>query len=301
MDVKYLIAVPETAEAGWWERNKTFVCTIAGLAAGLWLAGSCGSGAVTPAAPQAPPRPRPPRPPPGSRTRTRHLTPRRHPIPSDDTRPVGPPDDHTHVEENMSNPTHPGTAWPALLKQGTGPTQAAFRTLVAQTHHYRGYSPDLIWGNLQTRDYATEVLRLVVDLHEIPRDIEAGAAERVARAQYLGRDGRTYHVLLGEQALLTGIGGAAVMRPQLEHLLDALSVPGLVLGVIPARARLAVYPGDGFGIFDNNRVEVEGYRGGETITDHRVPLFHRAHARLAESAVYGDDARALITAALINT
>ncbi|MFE2726482.1 DUF5753 domain-containing protein [Kitasatospora sp. NPDC059327] len=191
--------------------------------------------------------------------------------------------------------------WQALLQQGTGPTQAEFRRLVEQTRHYHGFSPDLVWGNLQTREYAREVLRLVVDLHDIPRDIDAGAAERVARAQYLGQGGRTHHVLLGEQALLTGIGGPAVMRPQLARLLEAMDLPGLTLGIIPARARLHVYPGDGFGIFDGARVEVEGYRGGETITDDRVPLFQRAFDRLKQSAVYFDDARAIITTALQNT
>ncbi len=195
----------------------------------------------------------------------------------------------------------PGPDWSGLLQQGTGPIQAEFRRLTAQTRHYHGYSPDLVWGNLQIRAYAEEVLRLVVDLHDVPRDIEAGAAERLARAQYIGKEGRTYHVLLGEQALLTGIGGPDVLRPQLEHLVDALSWPGLTLGVIPARARLAVYPGDGFGIFDGARVEVEGYRGGETITDHRVPIFQRAFERLHESAVYGEDARELITSVLHNS
>ncbi len=189
----------------------------------------------------------------------------------------------------------------ALLQKGTGPTQAAFRGLYEQTWHYEGYDPGIVWGNLQTADYARAVLELVVDLHQIPRDIEAGAAERVARAQYLGQDGRIYHVLLGEQALLTSIGGPDVMRPQLEHLLDALSVPGLTLGVIPARARLDVYPGGGFGIFDSKRVEVEGYGGSETILDNRVPLFHLAFDRLCRSAVSGDEARALITAALSST
>ncbi|MFJ1707132.1 DUF5753 domain-containing protein [Kitasatospora sp. NPDC088346] len=191
--------------------------------------------------------------------------------------------------------------WPGLLRQGTGPIQAEFRRLVEQTSHYHGFSPDLVWGNLQTRDYAREVLRLVADLHDIPRDLDAGATERLARAQYLGQGGRTYHVLLGEQALLTGIGGPAVMRPQLAHLLEAMDLPGLTLGVIPARARLLVYPGDGFGVFDGTRVEVEGYRGGETITDDRIKIFQRAFDRLKQSAVYLDDARAIITTALQNT
>ncbi|WP_035956624.1 DUF5753 domain-containing protein [Kitasatospora sp. NRRL B-11411] len=188
--------------------------------------------------------------------------------------------------------------WRGLLQQGTAPVQNAFLQLVERTTHYRGYSDALVWGNLQTYDYAKEVLSLVVDLHGIHRDPAAGATERVARARYF--DGtRTFHTLLGEQALLTGIGGPDVMRPQLQHLLDSLKLPGLTLGVIPARARLAVYPGDGFGIFDDNRVEVEGYRGGETITDEqRVAVFHRAFNLLAQSAVYGDEARALITKAL---
>ncbi|MFI9788637.1 DUF5753 domain-containing protein [Kitasatospora sp. NPDC051984] len=205
------------------------------------------------------------------------------------------------AERASTGPAASRSARSALLQKGTGPTQAAFRGLYEQTRHYEGYSPAIVWGNLQTRAYATEVLRLVVDLHQIPRDIEAGTAERLTRAKYLGQDGRIYHVLLGEQALLTGIGGPDVMRPQLEHLLDALSVPGLTLGVIPARAPLDVYPGGSFGIFDTKRVEVEGYRGSETILDNRVPLFHRAFDRLCRSAVYGEDARALITAALRST
>lgn len=42
------------------------------------------------------------------------------------------------------------------------------------------------------------------------------------------------------------------------------------------RARLLVHPGGGFSIFDDSRVEVEGYRGAETITDQgRVGVFAR--------------------------
>ncbi|MGW3044394.1 DUF5753 domain-containing protein [Kitasatospora sp. NPDC001159] len=206
----------------------------------------------------------------------------------------------------MSTPNSPetpqpsaATSWDDLLARGTEHIQRAFHELTAATSDYAGHSPDLIWGNLQTPAYAQEVLRMVARLHQLPDDSHAGAAQRTARARYLGQDGRTYHVLLGEQALLTGIGGPEVMRDQLQHLLGVLDVPGLRLGIIPARARLHVYPGDGFGIHDGTRVEVEGYRGCETITDpKRVGLFHRAFRLLQESAVYGQDARALITEAL---
>ncbi|MFE9425812.1 DUF5753 domain-containing protein [Kitasatospora sp. NPDC006697] len=201
--------------------------------------------------------------------------------------------------------TAPGEAesnWDGLLQQGTGPVQQSFLDLVRATRHYAGYSPDIVWGNLQTPQYAEAMLRLVVDFHDIPDDVQAGVAARTARAQFIGQEGRTYHVLLGHQALLTNIGGPEVMRAQLRRLAEALSLPGLRLGIIPARARLQVYPGDGFAIFDDRRVEVEGFRGGETITDpDRLALFRKAFDRLQLSAVYDEAARDLIEAALRGT
>ncbi|WP_431041171.1 hypothetical protein ACQUSR_04220 [Streptomyces sp. P1-3] len=62
---------------------------------------------------------------------------------------------------------------------------------------------------------------------------------------------------------------------------------------------LGVYPEGGFSIFDDHRVEVEGYRGAETIIDQdRVDLFRKAFGLLHPSAVYGQAARDLITAVL---
>ncbi|WP_037972578.1 DUF5753 domain-containing protein [Streptomyces sp. NRRL WC-3742] len=193
-------------------------------------------------------------------------------------------------------------SWDSLLRQGTGPVQESFLDLVRETRHYAGYSPDVIWGNLQTAQYAEAMLRLVVDFHGTPDDIRAGVAARTARAQYIGQEGRTYHVLLGEQALLTNIGGSEVMRGQLRRLAEAIDLPGLKLGIIPARARLLVYPGDGFALFDDRRAEVEGFRGAETITDPaRLDVFRRAFDRLKVSAVYGPAARDLIEDTLNRT
>lgn len=203
----------------------------------------------------------------------------------------------------MNVPTSPTDhGWNDLLQQGTGPVQQSFLDLAKNTRDYVGYHPDVVWGNLQTPQYAAAMLRLVVGFHEIPDDVEAGVAARTARAQYIGQDGRTYHVLLGEQALLTNIGGADVMRGQLRRLLEGAALPGLTLGIIPARAPLNVYPGDGFSLFDDRRAEVEGYRGGETITDPaRLQVFRKAFALLQPSAVYGQDMLDLIKATLAAT
>ncbi|MFD5419959.1 Scr1 family TA system antitoxin-like transcriptional regulator [Streptomyces sp. NPDC127069] len=89
------------------------------------------------------------------------------------------------------------------------------------------------------------------------------------------------------------------MQGQLRRLLDATDLPGLSLGIIPARARLLVHPGGGFSIFDSSRVEVQGYGRAETITDQDlVALFSKAFGLLKASAVYGQAARELITSAL---
>jgi hypothetical protein len=62
------------------------------------------------------------------------------------------------------------------------------------------------------------------------------------------------------------------------------------------------YPGDGFSAFDDRRAEVEGYRGAETITDPaRLEVFRKAFSLLQSSALYGQDARDLVGAALAAT
>lgn len=199
----------------------------------------------------------------------------------------------------MTTPSHAHETWDETLHAGTGPVQDEFLELVRKTQVSRHYCPTLIWGNLQSTEYARAVFRRVVDFHEIPDDVEAGVARRTARAQFIGQGGRTYHTLLGEQALRSNLGGTDVMRGQLAHLLKALDLPGLKLGVIPARAELALYPGHAFSIFDGQRVGVETYSAGLTITDKtEVSAYEKAFTLLERSAVYGRQVRDLIEAEL---
>lgn len=215
--------------------------------------------------------------------------------------PPAPRPDAT-ITAMTTSPPDAAPGWDDLLRTGTGPVQQTFLDLVRTTRAYVGYSPDLVSGLLQTSEYAAAVLRLVVDFYGTPDDIEAGVAARTARAQYIGQESRTFHILLGEQALFTNLGGPEVMRGQLRRLLDAMDLAGLSLGIIPARAHLLVHPGGGFSIFDDHRVEVEGYRGAETITEEgRVALFRKAFGLLQPSADYGQAARDLITTALAMT
>lgn len=195
----------------------------------------------------------------------------------------------------MPAPTDASKSWSQLHEEGMGATQDAFLELVRQTKESRHYCDNIVWGNLQTPDYARAILTLVVDFHGFRRDIEEGVAARTARAQFIGEGDRTYHVLLGEGALRRNVGGRDVMRGQLRALLEGLDLRGLRLGVIPDRAQLDVYPGNSFSLFDGNRVEVEGYGEPSTLTDQKnVDSYTRAFALLEHSAVYGEDARSMI-------
>ncbi|MEN8653783.1 DUF5753 domain-containing protein [Streptomyces sp. 21So2-11] len=199
----------------------------------------------------------------------------------------------------MTTPSNQHTSWDQELRSGTAPVQDAFLELVRRTRDSRHYCPSLIWGNLQTADYARAVLGHVVSFREIPDDVEAGVAKRSARAKFIGQGGRTYHALLGEQALRTNLGGADVMCGQLTHLRDALDLAGLKLGIIPSRAELALYPGHSFSIFDGDQVMVETFSAALTITDKaEVAIYEKAFALLEQSTVYGQQARDLIEAEL---
>ncbi|MET8843755.1 Scr1 family TA system antitoxin-like transcriptional regulator [Streptomyces rubiginosohelvolus] len=61
-------------------------------------------------------------------------------------------------------------------------------------------------------------------------------AHFAARAQYVGQEDGTFHILLAEQALNIPLGGPEFMRGQLRRLVDAMDLPGLPLGIIEARA-----------------------------------------------------------------
>ncbi|MER5345030.1 Scr1 family TA system antitoxin-like transcriptional regulator [Streptomyces mirabilis] len=162
----------------------------------------------------------------------------------------------------------------------------------------QGYSPDLVSGLLQTSEYAAAVLRLVVDFYGTPDDIEAGVAARTARAQYVGQEDRTFHILLGDEALNTHLGGPEAMRGQLRRLLDAMDLPGLSLGIIPARAPRSL---SWRRILDLRRPQGRGRgipRGRDDPDQDRVDLFRKAFGLLHPSAVYGQAARDLITAVL---
>jgi hypothetical protein len=99
--------------------------------------------------------------------------------------------------------------------------------------------------------------------------------------------------------LRCGIGGADVMAGQLGHLITIGSLPNVSLGIVPMGPDRVRWPVEGFWIFDTAQVNVELISGYLTITQPReVEMYADTFAELANLAVYGAGARALITSAI---
>ncbi|MDC0767563.1 DUF5753 domain-containing protein [Streptomyces sp. HD] len=155
------------------------------------------------------------------------------------------------------------------------------------------------WGTLQTEEYATVILRRVVEFLGIPNDVPAGVAKRMERQQVLYDGEHHYDVILGEQALYTNVGGPAVMSGQMERLLRDIDLPSVTLGVLPTTAEVDAVPFPGFNMYGDERARYELVSTGVDITDpDELALRNKAFTALRTAACYEDAAKALISKAL---
>ncbi|HEY3868414.1 MAG TPA: helix-turn-helix transcriptional regulator [Actinocrinis sp.] len=95
----------------------------------------------------------------------------------------------------------------------------------------RSYEVQFIPGLLQTEDYARAVIRLGHAL-AAPEEIERRVSLRLSRAQLLHRpEPPKMWAVIDEAVLRRPLGGPAVMRGQLEHLLEASRLPNVTIQV----------------------------------------------------------------------
>ncbi|MGW4800910.1 helix-turn-helix domain-containing protein [Nonomuraea sp. NPDC004297] len=127
--------------------------------------------------------------------------------------------------------------WASLSRhRDTAPTWfAPWLQEEEQAQSLRTWQPLVIPGLLQTADYARALLEGESG-HDTER-IDALVAARLARQQILTRTNPPrYLVVLDEGVLNRPVGGPAVMREQLERLLESARVPHITLQVCPLGA-----------------------------------------------------------------
>ncbi|MEU3655771.1 helix-turn-helix transcriptional regulator [Streptomyces sp. NPDC032161] len=191
-------------------------------------------------------------------------------------------------------------SWRRMERTGLRQAQEVRLPLFERTHRFRSYSSWLVPGLIQTYGYTEAVLRAVQRRRVEVDDVAEAVTVRMERQRVLYEGGRRFAFLVEESVLRNGLGGADVQIGQLAHLLTVGSLPNVSLGVVPNRADRSRMPVEGFWIFDAEQVNVELVSGYLTLTQPSdVGAYADTFAELAELAVYGANARALITAAMV--
>jgi len=189
--------------------------------------------------------------------------------------------------------------WRRMERTGLKQAQEARSPLFERTHRFRSYSSWLVPGLIQTYGYTEAVLRAVQRRRVEVDDVAEAVTARMERQRVLYEGGRQFAFLIEESVLRNGLCGADALIGQLGHLLTVGSLPNVSLGVVPMRPDRSRMPVEGFWIFDAEQVNVELVSGYLTITQpSEVGAYADTFAELAELAVYGASARALITGAM---
>jgi transcriptional regulator with XRE-family HTH domain len=189
--------------------------------------------------------------------------------------------------------------WRRLHRGGMRHVQQDWYALHEQTRPCRVYLSNVLPGFLQTPAFATALLQQITAFQGTPNDVAEAVAARVARSRFLYEGGHRYVVVMEESVLHFRTADPDAMRGQLHHLLAAMPLASVSLGIIPFTAQRTVWPLEAFYVHDDTLAAVETLTAEIRVTQPReIADYAKAFAGLASMAVYGEPARALIRAAI---
>ncbi len=190
--------------------------------------------------------------------------------------------------------------WRRVNRTGLRHVQEARRPLYERTRLFRVYCSTVMPGFLQTPAYAQALMSAITAFRGTPDDVEDAVAARMSRNRILTTGNHRLTVVLEESVLRYRLGDQEVMAGQLGHVLSLMSLHSVSLGVIPSSAaQRPMWTLEAFTVFDDARVHVELLSAQVTITvPGEVTMYLRALDKLGDLAVYGQEARAIITAAI---
>ncbi|MFE2609371.1 helix-turn-helix domain-containing protein [Streptomyces mirabilis] len=127
---------------------------------------------------------------------------------------------------------------------------SAYVSLESEASVIRLYEPHYVPGLLQTNDYATALMRVGFP-NESKEDVARRVALRTRRQDLLAKpDAPAIWAILDETVLRRPVGGAEVMRAQIDQLHEALDMPKVRIQVM--RFGVGAHPG-AFGPFHHFR------------------------------------------------
>jgi transcriptional regulator with XRE-family HTH domain len=179
-----------------------------------------------------------------------------------------------------------------IIRRGAARKQRQIAEIEAATGHLRTFQLAVIPGLLQTAEYMRRVFGTGLDSAEVARMVTA----RQERQRGLYDEAKRFTFVLAEAALRVRPGPVDVLRAQLHHVASISTLATVHLGVIPWTAEVREVALHGFHVYDDRLVVVGLATSTVTFTDPRdVGRYLELFDELAQSAVFGDAARAVIT------
>ncbi|MEV0622426.1 helix-turn-helix transcriptional regulator [Nonomuraea sp. NPDC050404] len=190
------------------------------------------------------------------------------------------------------------TQWRRLEETGIGQVQRSFLPLYERTNHFRIFQHSAIPGLAQTPAYARGHLSKIIAFRGIPDDLDTAVEARMKQQEVITTGARRFALLIGEQALHTPYCDPAGMAEQIDALTELTRRANVSLGVVIWRFDTGIWPPENFWIYDTEQVRVDTVPGQVRVkATGDVALYEKAFQTLSESAVYGDEARALFASA----
>jgi transcriptional regulator with XRE-family HTH domain len=186
-------------------------------------------------------------------------------------------------------------SWRRQLASGHKAVQDTHLAAHADASLFRGWESSMIFGILQTPDYARSIFTRYADLQRSPRDTEDAVRSRMQRQELLYDSTKRFHLVLWEAALHALVCPPSVLAAQLDRLAGVVGLDTVELGIIPLSASLKLPPATAFWLYDDHQVIVENWHAELWIDDETsVDTYLRTWKTLRESAVYGLDAQNVI-------
>jgi transcriptional regulator with XRE-family HTH domain len=189
--------------------------------------------------------------------------------------------------------------WRRQLHTGMRKRQQSISEIEAEASSVRNFQTMFVPGLLQTPDYARSLMAESVEFHEVANDLDEAVPARMRRQEVLYRADKRFHFLVTEAVLRHRFCAADVLVDQLYRLVALSASKNIRLGVIPFSSEFRFAPHHGFVIYDRRIVLVETIAAELSLTQHQeIAKYEKAFDRLVASAVYGRDARHVITRTL---
>ncbi|MBC2866510.1 helix-turn-helix domain-containing protein [Streptomyces mexicanus] len=127
-----------------------------------------------------------------------------------------------------------GQSWWAQYSDVVSPQYALYLGYEGSADVIRMYNPVILPGLVQTADYATALLSAMTPETRLRQQVDL----RLTRQErfFDGDDGPEIDIVLDEASVRREIGGASVMRRQLDHIQELAQHPRVTLRLLPFSA-----------------------------------------------------------------